>query len=1071
LFGNILFNGLPTLPVRALTKFDPAVPSLGLLFASARSGGFARQYVAREDRRILVIGLALFSFVSLAAALIGIGIVGRYAMSNFQDALKTTLSSQTELFSASLSSAVVRSSDLVLLSGLDATARGSSTATLQREVERIVALAHFEQLSSLKVTDVHGRTLALSGTERFSGQFSLLFPSPLAARLYWQDGWHVLTTVPLADAGAVALVDMVLTSLNRQEMQMDAAWRTSETRVCGADAESIYCFPSRLQALPSHFPRAGNSVSAMKLALAGKQGVSPALDYRGKQVIAAFGPMGSASLGLVRKVDTNEFYKPLRRRLWYALFGIALLIVAGSALLYWRTRPLVSMLVHTRARLDAILDNVPAGVLTFDLSGMISSANSAALKMFGYQPEQLLGTPLDRLIPGALSRLTANGQAAQSDGVRSSGETLALEVVASEFILRNASTRIVIVQEIGARKHMEQVLRQRDESLAAAQGIAHIGSWERDIDSGAESWSDETFRIFNLTPGPNAPNYQSTQHLVHLDDRVRKERSLQAASEDNPFYDVSFRVVLPDGMTKVLHSLAKVEFDGAGRAVRARGTVQDITSKALADDMLRKREEEYRALVENSPDVVMRFDRRLCCTYVNPAIQHAPGLRDVIACGKMLDGGDGAPPFARLADAARRVLVTDLGETFEVSVAGMRGTSHFQVRLVPELIRGGEVRAVLAIARDITEIRNGEAMLRESEQRLAGIATNTPGMVFQCVSMPDDSFAFTFVSEGAVQLFGLMPSAIVANSALLIERIDAAERAGFYDSLSESARSMKMLNWEGRAHGLGDQQIWINCRATPRKVGAAMIWEGVVFSITASKCNEEALTASRQLLRELSAHMEGVREEERKNIAREVHDELGQALTAMRMDVSLLRLQFGEHSIALLERILSMRDAVDRTIGVVRQVTSALRPTALDLGLTAALEWQVEEFTRRSGIACVLHTGEVEVVLNDSHATVLFRIVQESLTNVLKHAAATSVEVTLRFEDGQVRLDVCDNGIGFTTQAPRKPGKFGLMGMRERVLMLGGTVAFQSANGTGTCVLVRLPIHTEKNEPVLNQDD
>lgn len=214
------------------------------------------------------------------------------------------------------------------------------------------------------------------------------------------------------------------------------------------------------------------------------------------------------------------------------------------------------------------------------------------------------------------------------------------------------------------------------------------------------------------------------------------------------------------------------------------------------------------------------------------------------------------------------------------------------------------------------------------------------------------------------------------------------------------------------------------------------------------------------VLRDLSAHMESAREEERKRIAREVHDELGQALTVLRMDVSLLRLHFGGQSPALMERILAMKEGVDRTIRIMRHVTSTLRPVALDLGLISGLEWLVEEFTHHAGIDCQLQaSGCDEVVLDDGRATALFRIVQESLTNVVKHAAASAVVVSIRIEDNRsICVKISDNGKGFVPGGARKAGSFGLIGMRERALMLHGKVDIDSTPGTGTRVEVCIPL-------------
>jgi PAS domain S-box-containing protein len=758
-------------------------------------------------------------------------------------------------------------------------------------------------------------------------------------------------------------------------------------------------------------------------------------------------------VGLVSRyaVEHLAFAGPLRQRLLPALGGMTLLVLAGASLLQLRTQPLVQRLMRTRARLDAILDNVPAGVLTFDDACAILSANRFACALFGYRPHELAGRHVALVLaalpqePGAVRLVTGRAK---------DGRELALEVRTSDFMLGDERRRIAIVQDVGERLRMEQALREREASLAHAQQLAHLGSWELDVAAGSYRWSDETYRIFGLVPGGEPPGHGRIVGMIHPEDRAAKLQAERDAVAGISGYDVTFRLVLASGEIKVIHSRAEAGRE-AGGGVRLRGTLQDITEKAWADAELRKREEEYRALVENSPDVVIRFDRSLRCVYVNPALAGAPGLHPVIGYGRML-GDDDRRAAVPWAAAVRKVLEGGGSDAFEVAVDAAGTLRHYQVQVVPELSKGGVVATVLATARDISAIRCGEAVLRESEQRLAGIAANTPGAVIQCV-WQDDALSFTYASEGVAALFGAGPAALIEDAACLTGRLLDADRAAFFASLARSARSLRTLNWEGRALAGDGRTIWVNLRATPRMAGAATVWEGLVLDITDSKRNEQQLNESRQLLRELSAHHEQVREEERKKIAREVHDELGQALTALRMDVALLRMTGGPHSEALLGRMGAMKDAVDRTIGIVRNVTSALRPAALDLGLVAALEWQADEFARRSGIECVLNADEAAIELGDGASTALFRIVQESLTNVLKHAGATQVEVTLEATGDGILLEVRDNGRGFAPDCGPRRGKFGLVGMRERALMLGGRVDINSAAGAGTSIIVRLP--------------
>jgi signal transduction histidine kinase len=209
-----------------------------------------------------------------------------------------------------------------------------------------------------------------------------------------------------------------------------------------------------------------------------------------------------------------------------------------------------------------------------------------------------------------------------------------------------------------------------------------------------------------------------------------------------------------------------------------------------------------------------------------------------------------------------------------------------------------------------------------------------------------------------------------------------------------------------------------------------------------------------------------VREVERKHLAREVHDELGQLLTGLRMDMSVLEMRFGAQNPGLADKVQGMKSLLDRAIQGVRHVVSNLRPTALDLGLIAALESVCTEFTQRTGIACVFHTVEQAVDLDEARAVVVFRIVQESLTNVMRHACASHVSVTLCCDGNTLELEVRDNGHGFDPIAAAAAISFGLLGMRERAHGLGGRVDIISAPGQGVVVGLTIPVDaTDQGEP------
>ena len=252
------------------------------------------------------------------------------------------------------------------------------------------------------------------------------------------------------------------------------------------------------------------------------------------------------------------------------------------------------------------------------------------------------------------------------------------------------------------------------------------------------------------------------------------------------------------------------------------------------------------------------------------------------------------------------------------------------------------------------------------------------------------------------------------------------------------------------SHFIGDINL------APLQTNRGPLTMAVVRDVTESRRIQEEMAESRQRLRELAARGDAMREYERKNIAREVHDELGQVLTALRMDLSYIDLKFGADSPTLRDRVQGMRVLVDRAIQGVRNVAAHLRPSALDMGLVPALEWLCDEFHRHAGIRCTLDVQAQTHGLSERQAVGLFRIAQESLTNVGRYASACSVQMILTHNDGQLLLQVRDDGQGFDATAAQRRS-YGLTGMQERALALGGEVQIDSAPGRGTRVTARVP--------------
>ncbi|MDA8384004.1 MAG: PAS domain S-box protein [Betaproteobacteria bacterium] len=385
----------------------------------------------------------------------------------------------------------------------------------------------------------------------------------------------------------------------------------------------------------------------------------------------------------------------------------------------------------------------------------------------------------------------------------------------------------------------------------------------------------------------------------------------------------------------------------------------------------------------------------------------------------------------------------------------MRHTLYTQALLTSSQ---GERRGIIAIMADITERKRSEQSLRESEARLRAMSANMPGMVFQAVLHPATGLSFSYVSAGAQWVCGLAPETIVDDSRAFLATLLPDAQASFEESMRRSARELGAWNWEGELNAPHGPK-WVNLRASPRRVSEdTVLWDGVLLNITDSKLSEIRLRESENQLQELSAYLQSVREEEKARIAHEIHDELGGVLTALKMDLYWVGRRLPADGALISEKVEEMSRLVDSAVSTTRRISTDLRPTVLDdLGLIAALEWQVAEFARRTDIACDIATPPEDIEFGPDYPIALFRILQESLTNIARHAKATQVHVCLKATDELLLMDIRDNGIGISTDGLANSPSHGVRGMLARAAHLGGSVAIAPAPDGGTVVAVRLP--------------
>ena len=569
--------------------------------------------------------------------------------------------------------------------------------------------------------------------------------------------------------------------------------------------------------------------------------------------------------------------------------------------------------------------------------------------------------------------------------------------------------------------------------------------WSTDADLQLTSRSGGVLAVFDRLPGTVDGIPIGT--FVDPEDRETVLAAHRAAlGGQSAFYETRFQGRIFSARVEPLR-------DGSGPIVGVVGLAFDITERRRAEDALRESEARLRTIIESEPECVKLVDAQGRLLDMNPA-----GLAMVQAdCIDVLRGlpiVDIVAPEHRAAftELHRRVFAGESG-TLEFEIIGLKGKrSWLATHAVPLRDAAGTIQALLGITRDISRRRIAERALVESEERFC--------KAFYANALP---LLITRLSDGTVldaneaftRLVNRPRDEIIGRTTVELGVIDAARRPGIIDMLTKTG-VVTDIELEVKAAG-GPPRTGL-LSLVRIELGGQDCTLGTYRDITEAKRAEEQLRASRAALRSLATRQQDIREDERTRIAREIHDSLGQALTALKLQLSAAEEAACRDASGLGARLHETTRMVDDLVKSVRRIATDLRPPILDqLGLPAALEWLAQDFSRRTSIQCEATIGATNDAINGELGTALFRIVQEALTNVLRHAGATRVDIALGMKSGCVTLEINDDGTGITEAGTVGPGSLGILGMRERAAALGGVLEVVPRQEGGTRVAAWFP--------------
>ena len=490
---------------------------------------------------------------------------------------------------------------------------------------------------------------------------------------------------------------------------------------------------------------------------------------------------------------------------------------------------------------------------------------------------------------------------------------------------------------------------------------------------------------------------------------------------------------------------------------------EDITERRQADELLQSERDTFFAILQKAPYGVVFLDRDGKTIFVNMEFTHITGyvledvptimdwLRLVYPDKKYYDMAIAAWKKDRTLKEADSVFSKKFARAFSRTsrvVCKDKDAKEIEMRTIT--LEDGRTIVMLS---DITERKRMYELLENATMEWR----TTFDAIADAVCLLDPQGKIKRCNNAMLRMIGKTFSEVADRTCWEVLKgvSDPPEGYPFVRMQKSHHRETELFSKDNR---------WFEISVDPLLGEGGNLMGGVhiMSDITDRIQAEEELQKSREQMRNLSTYLESVREQERTVIAREIHDELAQDLTALKMDLSWLGKRLPQDQKPLSDKTQSMHSLIDTTIKTVKRISAELRPGILDdLGLVAAIEWQADEFQNRTGIICHLTFDPEDIIVDQERATVIFRIFQETLTNVVRHAQAKKVTVALKGRAGKLTLRVRDNGKGITEEQVSNAQSFGLIGMRERVYPWGGTVSISGTPGKGTTVLVRLPDQKE----------
>lgn len=726
-------------------------------------------------------------------------------------------------------------------------------------------------------------------------------------------------------------------------------------------------------------------------------------------------------------------------------------------------------LLEHSPNLSAVLDHMPAMIGYWDRDLRNRFGNTAYEEWFGFTPSSMLGKHIREVIGDKLYGLNKPYLDAVLAGEPQFFERTIVDVSGRErytqaaYLPDYADGRVngffVLVTDVTELKSAQKRISESAASLRAIYDNLPFLAWMKDRDGrylqANKHWLqavgiNELQALDGITDYDIWPR-ELAEHYLAVDREVMQNRRQIQLTE--PAFDA--------GRETWTETIKSPVIGENGEVLGTTGLARDITDQRIAEETLRNYSERLRLATQASAIGICEWDIGSGQADWDPRMYQIFGIAPGTPINYDIWAELVVPEDLARCKAKLRKLIHHKREQhweFRIRRRSDGALCYIQAAAIVGSCPNASQQKIVGVNIDITRYKTIENALRDSEAHLAQAQAQAHLGSWRL----DADRASLHWSDENYRIFGT-PLGTEVTYQHFLYCVHPDDRA-FVDCAWQAA--MEGASYDIQHRILVNGQIkWLRERAELDfdSQGRFLRAVGTSQDITELKEIERDLEHSRYRLRQLYARRETAREEERKRIAREIHDELGQMLTALRMQISLMRLRFAGDNAALAEKIQDTMVLLDKTIEVTRDVATSLRPSAIEMGIVPALEWQIRKFSDQSGIACDFIHPEQGLEMDEECAMAVFRIVQESLTNVLKHSGADRVKIRIDIEASHYLVEVFDNGRGFDASDARKTQSFGLIGIQERAIMLGGVTEILSTPEAGTAVRVRIPAALNRN--------